>query len=163
MTVHQLRGPCWTVTPRLSDEDGDPCYDARADALADIRDAWDTDREHARGLVATALERAWWREFCWRLSRLRPCAPKPRQAGRCWVAQCDGECEMVLDEEDECCVFHHGSAAEAAKTVASYGWVYSADGRFVFCEEDAPEDAAPPSPTPAELEAAGQMRLPGLP
>jgi hypothetical protein len=122
MTIHQLREPCWTITPRLSDEDGDPCYDTRADALADIREAWDTDREHARGLVATALERAWWREFCWRLSRLRPGAPKPRQAGRCWVAACDGECEMVLDEEDECCVFHHGSAAEAGKTVASY-WV----------------------------------------
>ena len=163
MTIHQLKESCWAITPRLSDEDGDPCYGTRAEALTDIREAWDTDRAHVRGLVATALEKAWWQEFRWLLSRLRPGAPRPRQAAvRCWTVQCDGECEAVLDEEDEGYVFHHDSAAKARRTVASYGWVYSADGRSVFCEEDAPEDGQVPPPSPAELEAAGQLVLPGV-
>jgi hypothetical protein len=163
MSIHQLANPCWTVAPRLPREDGDPCYDTRAEALGEIREAWDEDRAGALGLVATALERPWWREVCWQLSRLRPGAPRPRQmpAG-CWVVQCDGECEYVLDDEDEGCTFHHGSAAEARKTVASYEWVYSADGRFVFCEECAPADAALPPLSPDEQEAAGQLVIPGV-
>lgn len=163
MTIHQLKSPCWAIIPGLPREDGDPCYDTRAGALADIREVWDEDRRDAQGLVSAALEKAWWREFRWLLSRLRPGAPRPRQsATRCWVVQCDGECEMVLDEEDEGYTFHHGSAAEAGKTVASYDWAYSTDGRFVFCEECAPADSVPPPPSPAELEAAGQLRLPGV-
>jgi hypothetical protein len=159
MTIHQLGAPCWTVIPRLSDEDGDPCYGSRAEALTAIREAWDMDRDW----TFDDRLRVWWREFRFRVSRLRPGAPRPRRtAGRCWLVQCDGECETVLDTEDEGVTFHHRSAAEAAKTVASYEWVYSADGRSVFCEEDAPEDAAPPPLTPAELEAAGQLRLPGV-
>jgi hypothetical protein len=163
MTIHQLADPCWTIVPKLPVEDGGPCYGTRAGALAAIREAWDEDRERVRGLAATVLEEGWRREFRWLLSRLRPGAPRPRQMpARCWVVQCDGECEMVLDEEDECCVYHHRSAAEAASTVASCEWVYSADGRLVFCEEDAPEDAAPPPLSPAEQEAAGQLVIPGV-
>src|SRR5208282_4988001 len=138
MTIRQLREPCWVITPRLSDEDGDPCYGTRAKALTAIREAWDMDRDW----TFDDQLRVRWREFRFRMSRWRPGAPRPRQPGtRCWLVQCDGECETVLDTEDEGCIFHHGSAIEAGKTVASYGWVYSADGRFVFCEEDAPEGA----------------------
>jgi hypothetical protein len=78
---------------------------------------------------------------------------------RCWVAQCDGECEWILDVEDEGYVFHHKSADEALESVAAYGWRRVGDS--VFCEEDAPEDSEQP-PTPAEQESAGQLRLPGV-
>ena len=74
--------------------------------------------------------------------------------------QCDGECETVLDEEDEGYIFHHDSRAEAEQTAAGYHWASDGDGR-VFCEEDAPAGAVP-VPSPAELEAAGQLRLPGV-
>lgn len=45
---------------------------------------------------------------------------------------------------------------------ATWKWAYSADGRMVFCESDAPADGETLPPSPAELEAAAQMRLPGV-
>jgi len=78
----------------------------------------------------------------------------------CWVVRCDGECEMVLDTEDEGYIFHHDSRADAERTAAGYHWASGDDGR-VFCEEDAPADAVA-VPSPAELEAAGQLVLPGV-
>jgi len=163
MTVHQLPAPCWVITPRLPREDHDPHYDTKAEALTAIREAWDEDREWTRGLVATAIEREWRREARFRLSRLRPAAPRPRKrAAPCWLVQCDGECEMVIDEEDECYVVHHKSRAEAEETVAEYQWTYSADLRLVFCGEDPPKDGQEPPLTPAEQEAAGQLVIPGV-
>ena len=157
MTIRQLKEPCWAIRPPLPREDGDPCYDSRAEALAAIREAWDEDRDWA----FDDQLRVRWREFLYRLSRLRPGAPRPRRlAGRCWVVQCDGECETILDTEDEGCVYHHHSRAAAMDTVKAYDWRYAGDR--VFCEEDAPADGQVPPPTPAELEAAGQMRLPGV-
>jgi hypothetical protein len=159
MTIHQLPAPCWVITPRLPRDDDDPHYDTRAVALAAIRESWDEDRDWC----FDDRLRVRWREFLYRLSRLRPAAPRPRQSpARCWAVQCDGECGYVLDDEDEGHTFHHDTAAEARKTVASYEWVYSPDGRFVFCEDDAPEDGQPPPPAPAELEAAGQLVIPGV-
>lgn len=163
MTIHQLPGPCWGIVPKLPRDDGDPHYDTRAEALAAIREAWDEDREHARGLVATALEKAWWREFRFRLSRWRPGTPSPRKAAaRCWLVQCDGGCEQAIDEEDEGYVVHCDSRRDAEDLARSWEWVYSPDARSVFCTGCAPEDAAPVPPSPAELEAAGQLRLPGV-
>ena len=82
---------------------------------------------------------------------------------RCWVVESDGECGQVLDEEDEGWVIHHDSAKGAHETAAAWEWKYSADGRFVYCPcSPPPEDAEPIPPSPAELEAAGQMRLPGV-
>jgi len=163
VTIHQLPAPCWVITPRPPREDHDPHYDSRAEALTAIREAWDEDREWTRGLVATALEREWWREARFRLSRLRPGAPRPREIGtRCWAVQCDGDCGYVIDEEDEGYTVHHKSRTEAEETIADYEWVYSADGCLVFCADDAPEDAEPPPPSPAEQEAAGQLVIPGM-
>ena len=88
---------------------------------------------------------------------------KPVQLGcRCWVVQCDGECEQVIDQEGECWIIHHDSRHGAEDTVASWRWMYSADGCSVFCPDDRTEDAVPSLPTPRELEAAGQLRLPGV-
>ena len=77
----------------------------------------------------------------------------------CWLVQCDGECEQVIDEEGDGYAFHHGSAFEALDTARSRGWVRrDADG--VFCTEDADGELLPL--TPEQQEAAGQMRLPGV-
>ena len=159
MTIHQLPAPCWVITPRLPREDSDPHYDTRAKALTAIREAWDLDRDWAfPGRIRAKL-----REFRFRLSRLRPGAPRPRQSDtRCWAVQCDGDCGYVIDEEDEGYTVHHKSRTEAEETIADYEWVYSADGCLVFCADDAPEDAEPPPPSPAEQEAAGQLVIPGV-
>lgn len=159
--IRQLKEPCWEITPRLPSEDHDPHYDTRAEALAAIRETWDEDRNDHLGLTGVALERPWWREFRFRLSRLRPGAPRPRELPACWVVQCDGDCEQVIDEE-ECWTVHHGSRREAEETVASWQWTYSGDGRSVFCPDDQPEDAVPAPLTAAEQEAAGQMAIPGV-
>jgi len=157
MTIHQLPAPCWVIRPQLPRDD-DNHYDTRADALKAIRRDWDEDRDW----TSDDQLRARWREFLYRLSRLRLDSPRPRRHDyRCWVVQCDGDCELVLDTEGEDYVYHHGSAAEARKTVASYEWVYSPDGRMVFCHEDAPEDGEEPPLSPAEQEAAGQLVIPG--
>jgi hypothetical protein len=88
-------------------------------------------------------------------------ATKPRQLDApCWVVQCDGECETVLDTEDEGYVFHHLTRADAAETVAAYEWRYA--GTMVFCEDDAPADGQLPPLSPAEQEAAGQLVIPGV-
>jgi hypothetical protein len=136
MTIHQLPDRCWATDPASLDGDDErqPHYDSEADALREIKDA----REENPELTAAARQLD---------------AP-------CWVVQCDGECEVVLDTEDEGYVYHHETRAEAEQTVSSYDWAFSSDGR-VFCEEDAPADAVA-LPTPAELEAAGQLRLPGV-
>ena len=163
MTIHQLETPCWVIAPRLPREDHDPHYDTRAEALTAIREAWDEDREHRLGLVSAALEKAWWREVRFRLSRLRPGAPGPRRHDdRCWVVQDDGDCGQVIDEEDEGCIVHCDSRRAAEDLARSWGWAYSADGRSAYCPCCSPEDAGPIPPSPAELEAAGQLRLPGV-
>jgi len=157
MTVHHLPMPCWVISPRLPREDTDPHYDTRGDALKAIREAWDEDHWKPVPL------RAWWREVQWWVSRLRLDAPRPRRIPvRCWIVQDDGGCEQVLDEEDEGYIVHHASRQEAVKTAAEYGWTHSADGRFVYCPCEPREDSEPIPPTPAELEAAGQLRLPGV-
>lgn len=153
MTIHQLPQPCWAIDPASLDG-SDGHYDSRTGTLAGIRQAWDYDQDWAfPGRIG-----AWWREFRFRLTRLQPGAPRPRQlAARCWAVQCDGECEVVLDTEDEGWVFHHRSRADAERTMAAYEWAYVGD--LVFCAEDAPEDGQIPPPSPAEQEKAGQLSL----
>ena len=159
MTIHQLKASCWTISPRLPREDQDPHYDSRAEALTAIREAWDFDRDWA----FDDRLRVRWREFRFRLSRLRPGVPRPRRHDdRCWVVQDDGGCEQVLDEEGEGCIIHHGSRQEAERTAAEWDWAYSADGRFIYCPCEPREDSEPIPSSPAELEAAGQLRLPGV-
>ena len=139
MTIRQLKEPCWVLDPELpgDDEGRHAHYDGRADALRAVKES----KEYGYDDLKSA----------------------PRQLeGRCWVVQCDGECEQVIDQEDEGWTIHHSSPQGAEGTVVSWRWVYSPDGRLVFCPECAPEDYQVPQLTPAELEAAGQMRLPGV-
>ena len=139
MTIHQLKDRCWELQPPL-DDDRNPHYDNEAAALDALDEARDEagDKDH-----------------------LPDPATKPVQlASPCWLVQCDGECETVIDEEGEGYTFHHDSAADAGQTVVGYRWAFAGDGR-VFCEDDAPADAAVPL-SRAEQEAAGQLVLPGV-
>ena len=135
MSIRELPHRCWELQPPTDDERS-PHYDTEAGALAALAE----DREdHGEPYLDT----------------------RPVQLeAPCWAVQCDGECETVLDEEDEGYIFHHDSRADAAQTAAGYDWAFDADGR-VFCEEDAPGDAVV-LPSPAALEAAGQLALPGV-
>ena len=133
MTIHQLKERCWELQPPTDDE-RHPHYDTEASALEGLRE----DRENDEQPYADT---------------------KPAHlAAPCWVVQCDGECEVVLDTEDEGYTFHHDTRAEAEQTAAGYRWAFSEDGR-VFCEEDAPKDAVPVL-SRAEQEAAGQLAFP---
>jgi hypothetical protein len=135
MTVHQLPGRCWELQPPTDDE-RTPHYGTEAAAMESLRE----DRENDRQPYADT---------------------KPVQLDTpCWVVRCDGECEVALDTEDEGYIYHHDSRGGAERTAAAYHWAFSDDGR-VFCEEDAPADAVA-LPSPAELEAAGQLVLPGV-
>jgi len=135
MSIYQPPHRCWELQPPADDERSTH-YDTEAAALEALAE----DREN----------------------REEPCADTvPVQfAAPCWVVQCDGECETVLDTEDEGYVFHHVSRADAEQTAAGYDWAFDGEGR-VFCEEDAPGDAVV-LPSPAELEAAGQLVIPGV-
>jgi hypothetical protein len=144
------------VVPKLPLDCQDPHYDTRAEALSAIREAWDEDRDW----TFDDRLRVWWRELCWRLSRWRPGAPRPRQlAAACWLIQCDG-CEQHIDDWDEAYIAHCKSRTEAEETLAAYEFVCAGD--LVFCPEDAPADGEPPPLSPAEQEAAGQLRFPGV-
>jgi hypothetical protein len=147
MTVYRLPHHCWTVVPKLPLDAYDP-------HLAAIREAWDEDRDW----TFDDRLRVWWREFQYRLTRLRPGAPRPRQlAARCWLIQCDG-CEQHIDDWDEGYTAHCESRTAAEETLAAYEFVCLDD--LVFCPEDAPTDGRPAPPSPAEQEAAGQLPLP---
>ena len=136
MTIHQLPHRCWELQPPTDDERS-PHYGTEAGALAALKE----DRENHDAAYADT---------------------KPVQLeAPCWAVQCDGECETVLDEEDEGYIFHHDSRADAERTAAGYHFASDDHGR-VFCEEDAPKSAGPMYPSAAELEAAGQLRLPGV-
>ncbi len=132
MTIHQLPERCWELQPPTDDERS-PHYDTEAAALEALKEDRENDDQPYADTKPVRLD-----------------AP-------CWVVQCDGECETVLDTEDEGYVFHHDSRAEAERTAAGYHMAFGDDGR-VFCEDDTPAGAVA-LPSPAELEAAGQMRL----
>lgn len=137
MTIHQLKEPCWELQPPTDDERR-PHFTTEAAALEALKE----DRENDDQPYAST---------------------RPVLLGApCWLVRCDGDCEQVIDEEDEGYVIHHESRVAAEGTVASWRWAYSADGRSVFCPDDRPADATPAPATPAELEAAGQQRLPGV-
>lgn len=134
MTIHQLKSPCW----ELQDPAGDrtPHYDDEASAAAE-------------------------------LASLRKDTPdtgaKVRQlAAPCWLIRCDGECDQLIDEEDECYIVHCESRQAAGELARAWKWAYSGDGRLIFCKADAPADGEVPQLSPAEQEAAGQLVIPGV-
>lgn len=132
MTVHQIAEPCW-----------------------ELRDPAD-DRTPHFGNAVSALAR---------LAELKKDDPGTRATitgldYRCWLVQCDGECGEHVDEADEGFISHCESRQVAEEIMAAYRWSYRGD--LVFCETDAPEGSEIPPPSPAELEAAGQLVIPGV-
>jgi hypothetical protein len=137
MTVHRLKSPCWLLSPSLPSDDG-----------------WHhEDEAAARKAVREYQEENPADKFT--------AAAKPLSEP-CWVVQCDGECGQAIDQEGEGYVFHHTSRADAEESVRQWRFAYLGDSELVYCETDRPEGAEIPPPSPAELEAAGQLVLPGV-
>lgn len=139
MTIHQLKDRCWELRPPLDDE-RERHYDTEAEAQDDLKEARDEAGDTGS----------------------HPGAKPVQLDAPCWLVRCDGDCEQAIDEEDECYIVHCESRVAAEELAATWKWVYSSDGRMVFCESDAPADGETPPPSPAALEVAGQMRLPGV-
>lgn len=151
MTIHQLAKPCWVLAPNPHDDDDRLShYGTHAEAgsalAGERRDADGDDEEVARLAAIRATE-----------------LPQP-----CWVAECDapggpeGCCSNTLGDEDEgpSCI-HFETLDELLEWMPGEQWVRSgADG--VLCYSHRPDDTPPIPPSPAELEAAGQLRLPGV-
>ena len=137
MTIHQLREPCWVITP--ADDDGwSPHYGLWAEASAAATEI----REDDPGSLAVAK----------------------KLPGPCWVAECDGTCEDLLGDDGN--PLHLHTAAEALDAMRRQGWTVihgalSGD-ELAYCGNDKPGIAEPLPPSPAELEADGQLRLPGV-
>jgi len=149
VTIHQLKTPCFLLDPSpYSDDDyGIPHYATEpeaAKALADLREERAPDPED--------------------LAKLKDTRVKPED-GPCWVAECDASgCEETYND-DEAGASHFETAAVLEEWIRSDGW--TTDGPdLAFCWTHSPEGSAPegsaPPPTPAELEAAGQLVLPGV-
>jgi hypothetical protein len=149
MTIRQLPEPCWVLRPDPWQDGSNPHYATRAEALeilAFLLKLREGDPEEAA-----------------RLEGAQAC----QEDGRCWVAECDapdgpeGTCGETLgdDEEGPSCVCFE-TLEELLAWLPGEGWTRSGpDG--ALCAGDSP-DEAPAPPAAAELEAAGQMRLPGV-
>jgi hypothetical protein len=132
VSIHQLADRCWELTDPADDE-RTPHYGDEAAAQAALKELRDEEPDTKASI------------------RLLGSA--------CWVTRCDGDCEAMLDEEDEGYIFHHESIADALETVRAYEWRTVGDS--VFCPADAPDGAELPL-SAAEQEAAGQLPLPGV-
>jgi hypothetical protein len=150
MTIHQLRKPCFTLDPSPWDDDhGTPHYRTRAEAdeaLRERREELSPDPLDLASIETTRVRQA---------------------SSPCWVAECDGAdgpegtCgETLGDEEEGPSCIHFGSADEVIAWMPGEGWTRrGADGALCWAGSGERE---PVPPAPAELEAAGQLRLPGV-
>lgn len=152
MTIHQLKKSCFVLDPSPWDDDeGEPHYDTHAEAevaLAELRGNTDPDDPDDRPLLAKS---------------------RPRQLNApCWVAECDapdgpeGTCGDTLGDEDEgpSCV-HFETVEELLGWMPGERWIQVfADN--ALCWSHSPDNPAAPPPSPAEIEAAGQLVLPGV-
>lgn len=147
MSIHQLKAPCfvldWGPHP---DDVGLAHYDTHAEAEAALAGERDED---GGGLAPARI-----RELPY----------------LCWVAECDapegpeGTCGDTLGDDDEgpTCI-HFESADELFEWMPGEGWTRAgADG--ALCYDHGPDcpDELPASLSPAEIEAAGQLALPGV-
>jgi hypothetical protein len=146
MTIHQLAKPCFVLDPSpYPDSDyGDPHYETWAEAseaLAELRKDRGPD----------PLD----------LAELEPVKVKALP-GPCWVAEC-GVCDEPFESDEG--GNHYETTGDLEAALASYEWTtLPADGSFrlAYCPDDRPEGAVVPPLSPAELEAAGQLVLPGV-
>jgi hypothetical protein len=137
MTIHQLKDRCWVLDPNP--------YGGGEAGILHFPNADEAGAE----LVILQTER-----------RADDRTRVKRDGAVCWVADCDGCGKRFTD--DEAGGSHFGTVEGDLEDYLRWdGWTRTApDG--CRCWACSPEDAALPEPTPAELEAAGQMRLPGV-
>ena len=154
MTIRQLKSPCFTLDPSPWDDDhGTPHYATWAEADEELRERREELGPDPLDLAAIETTRV-------------------KQLGSpCWVAECDapygmeGTCPETLGDEDEgpSCI-HFETVEELFDWMLYEGWVrVGPDG--ALCGNDAELGGwpvLPPRVSPAELEAAGQLRLPGV-
>ena len=151
MTIRQLPKPCFILDPSpWGDDHGTPHYGTWAEADEALR-----ERRGELGpdpLDLASIETA----------RVR------RLDAACWVAECDaprgpeGTCGDTLGDEDEgpACI-HFETVEELFGWMPAERWIrVFADG--ALCWTHSPDNPEPPPPGPRELEAAGQLRLPGV-
>jgi hypothetical protein len=137
MSIRQLPSCCYAFTDPA--EDGERHYPDLQDASAELIEARKGNPETTAAVT--------------------------RLDYRCWVVQCDGECEQTLDEEDEGIVYHHDSPEAAGKTAGVFKFRLApgpSGETLAYCETDAPGGAEVPPLSPDEQERAGQQRLPGI-
>jgi hypothetical protein len=142
MTIHQLAKPCFLLDPSPYDSDE---YIPHSATWHEADEELRTLREE-RGPAPEDLAEI-------ETVKVR------REDGPCWVAECN-----VCDDgftEDEGGGNHFGTIGDVVAAMAPYGWTGLApDG--AYCPAHRPEGPVPPPPTPAELEAAGQLVIPGV-
>jgi hypothetical protein len=148
VTIRQLREPCWVLDPSpYEDDPAEAHYKTWHDADEALRELRDERGPDPADLAA-----------------LEPVRPA-RGDGGCWVAECYGQCEELFGTDDTP-VLHASTRADLLGAMSSYGWV-TVTGELpgeelAYCDADLPAGLPLPPPTAAELEAAGQMRLPGV-
>ena len=133
MTVHQLPYRCWVTRDPASEYQ--PHYRDGATALAEVAEAKADDPETK--VAAT------------------------QEGTPCWVAICDGrDCgELYTDDEEG--ASHFPGAQVLMEWAAGEGWAFKTPD-LAYCRDDRPEDPDPVPLSPAEQEAAGQLRFPGV-
>lgn len=139
MSIRQLDYCCWELSDP-GDEDDKRHLKDKARADTEIKEAVERNPESKASVTLLASP--------------------------CWIVQCDGDCDVVIDQEGEGYTVHHEAAAEAQDTARSWEWAVMPGefgGQAVYCPEDKPDDAELLPPSPADQEAAGQMPLPGVP
>lgn len=139
MPISQLTERCWV----LDDPPGSSAL--LPDGAGEQH--WGTEREA--------------REFAAPAAAALAVTIRPRQLDQpCWVIRCGGECDVLLDEEDENYIFHCASRSEAERDAAGYGWIVTRSGE-VFCVEDAPDcavaDLAVTEQVPGQLKLGGTL------
>lgn len=141
MTIHQLKDRCWELQPP-ADDDRQSHYHTEADAMQALTEDRDGDPEAYPDTKPVLLD-----------------VP-------CWLVECDGECETALDSEGDGYTFHCPSRQDAEAAARAYDWVVTAGpvsgDELAYCPEDRPGDVPLLPPLPAELEAAGQLVIPGV-
>jgi hypothetical protein len=144
MTIRQLEKPCFLLDPSpYGDDDyGIPHYAAQAEAVKALADLYDEYKGDPEGTA--------------RLKGVRVAG----EDGPCWVAECDAPgCDEGYND-DEAGASHFETAAVLEEWIRPDGWTTTGPD-LAYCWTCSPEGVAPP-PSPAELEAAGQLVIPGV-
>jgi hypothetical protein len=136
MAIEQLPAPCWYAKYDGGGDQNDTHYETETgaqEACNEIRGGYGPGEQ--------------------------PAVETGRFPAPCWTAQCDGDCEFVLDTEDEGIICHCSSRTEAEGICAGYDWIVTRDGQ-VFCPEDAPEcdraDLVVTEQVPGQLTLTGE-------